>query len=147
MCRSTSFQFKRTGKGKFIGVVTVGVGAVAVPKRLRCNGCGRNLLPALPDYKAERERRHQANLAMPEGSRLRKAAERNDAKTAAKVAAKAIKIELKMAKAEAKKAKKAAGKADETLTAPQGWYPDTADPTQVRWFDGAQWTNHVQPRH
>lgn len=88
MCRATSFTSKRTATG----VVALGVVA---PKRLRCNGCGRNLMPALPDYKAERERRHQANLAMPEGSRLRKAAERNDAKTLSKSVAKAAKKDAK----------------------------------------------------
>lgn len=38
-----SFTVKRTGKAKFIGVATVGVGALAMPKRLQCNGCGANL--------------------------------------------------------------------------------------------------------
>jgi hypothetical protein len=38
-----SFTSKRTGKAKLFGVVTVGVGAVAMPKRLKCNGCGTNL--------------------------------------------------------------------------------------------------------
>lgn len=28
---------------------------------------------------------------------------------------------------------------------PAGWYPDPGNPAFVRWFDGAQWTNHVQP--
>lgn len=40
---ANSFTSKRTGKAKAIGVVTVGVGAVAAPKRLKCNGCGANL--------------------------------------------------------------------------------------------------------
>ncbi|MCG8926806.1 phospholipid scramblase-related protein [Lentzea sp. CC55] len=30
-------------------------------------------------------------------------------------------------------------------TAP-GWYPDNADPRYVRWWDGNQWTHHLQPR-
>lgn len=38
-----SFTVKRTGKAKFVGVVTLGVGVVAMPKRLKCNGCGTNL--------------------------------------------------------------------------------------------------------
>jgi hypothetical protein len=38
-----SFTSKRTGKAKVIGVVTVGVGVLAMPKRLKCNGCGENL--------------------------------------------------------------------------------------------------------
>jgi len=29
---------------------------------------------------------------------------------------------------------------------PPGWYPDQADPRSVRWWDGGQWTPHVQPR-
>jgi hypothetical protein len=29
---------------------------------------------------------------------------------------------------------------------PAGWYPDAADASLVRWWDGAQWTAHVQPR-
>jgi hypothetical protein len=27
-----------------------------------------------------------------------------------------------------------------------GWYPDAQRPDQVRWWDGRQWTVHVQPR-
>jgi ribosomal protein S27E len=38
-----SFTTKRTGKAKLLGVATAGVGAVAMPKRLKCNGCGTNL--------------------------------------------------------------------------------------------------------
>ena len=38
-----NFVSKRTGKAKLIGVATVGVGVVAMPKRLKCNGCGTNL--------------------------------------------------------------------------------------------------------
>ena len=29
-------------------------------------------------------------------------------------------------------------------TTPAGWYPDPGNPTVMRWFDGAQWTSHVQ---
>lgn len=29
--------------------------------------------------------------------------------------------------------------------AQQGWYPDPAGGNGMRWFDGAQWTQHVQP--
>jgi hypothetical protein len=43
-----SFTSKRTGKAKVIGVVTVGVGVVAMPKRLKCNGCGTNLKRSTP---------------------------------------------------------------------------------------------------
>lgn len=28
---------------------------------------------------------------------------------------------------------------------PPGWYPDQADQRYVRWWDGRQWTQHVQP--
>lgn len=37
------FAIKRTGKAKLIGVATVGVGALAMPKRAKCMGCGTNL--------------------------------------------------------------------------------------------------------
>ncbi len=43
-CGSKSFTSKRTGVGKLIGIATVGVGVLAVPKRLHCNGCGANLM-------------------------------------------------------------------------------------------------------
>lgn len=29
---------------------------------------------------------------------------------------------------------------------PAGWYTDPQDPASIRWWDGAQWTSHVQPR-
>lgn len=29
---------------------------------------------------------------------------------------------------------------------PTGWYPDQQNPSLVRWFDGAQWTEQTQPR-
>src|SRR5215217_4796882 len=28
---------------------------------------------------------------------------------------------------------------------PQGWYTDPHQPTQQRWWDGAQWTEHTAP--
>jgi type II secretory pathway pseudopilin PulG len=30
------------------------------------------------------------------------------------------------------------------VTTEPGWYADPGDPTLVRWFDGRQWTGHVQ---
>ncbi|HEX6395062.1 MAG TPA: DUF2510 domain-containing protein [Acidimicrobiales bacterium] len=34
-----------------------------------------------------------------------------------------------------------------TNTAPPGWHPDPAAPqVQLRWWDGARWTEHVQPQ-
>ncbi|WP_407107883.1 DUF2510 domain-containing protein [Rhodococcus aetherivorans] len=30
-------------------------------------------------------------------------------------------------------------------TTPAGWYPDPGNPAVIRWFDGGQWTGHVQP--
>lgn len=42
-CGATSFNEKRTGKAKWMAVPTVGVGVLAMPKRLKCNGCGTNL--------------------------------------------------------------------------------------------------------
>ena len=30
--------------------------------------------------------------------------------------------------------------------APPGWYPDSWDVLTVRWYDGREWTAHVQPR-
>lgn len=38
-----SFTVKRTGKAKLVGIATVGAGALVMPKRLKCNGCGTNL--------------------------------------------------------------------------------------------------------
>ncbi|MGZ4560255.1 MAG: hypothetical protein ACXVXJ_04670 [Mycobacteriaceae bacterium] len=37
------FTAKRTGKAKLVGGLTLGVGALAAPKRLKCHGCGYNL--------------------------------------------------------------------------------------------------------
>jgi hypothetical protein len=43
-----SFTVKRTGKAKLVGLATVGVGMLAMPKRLKCNGCGINLKRSSP---------------------------------------------------------------------------------------------------
>ena len=32
-----------------------------------------------------------------------------------------------------------------TGSTPAGWYPDPSNESQVRWWDGAQWTSNVQP--
>ena len=32
-----------------------------------------------------------------------------------------------------------------TSSPPAGWYPDPAEPSVIRWWDGAQWTHHLQP--
>lgn len=43
-CNSrNSFVAKRSGMAKWIAVPTIGIGVLAMPKRLRCNGCGKNL--------------------------------------------------------------------------------------------------------
>jgi DNA-directed RNA polymerase subunit RPC12/RpoP len=39
-CGGKQFERKRTGKAKLMAGVTVGVGALAVPKRMRCLVCG-----------------------------------------------------------------------------------------------------------
>ena len=31
-------------------------------------------------------------------------------------------------------------------TVPAGWYPDSQDAALLRWWDGTQWTAHIQPR-
>lgn len=43
VCNGTDFVSKRTGKAKLGGFVTLGVGVVVMPKRLKCSGCGENL--------------------------------------------------------------------------------------------------------
>lgn len=42
-CGGKQFTSKRTGKAKWAGALTVGVGLLAMPKRLKCQGCGQNL--------------------------------------------------------------------------------------------------------
>jgi DNA-directed RNA polymerase subunit RPC12/RpoP len=44
-CGSTSFTSQRSTKAKVGGGLMFGVGALAAPKRLRCNGCGAFLKP------------------------------------------------------------------------------------------------------
>ncbi len=39
-CRSTSFRTKRSFKAKAALIPTVGVGALAAPKRIKCLACG-----------------------------------------------------------------------------------------------------------
>lgn len=34
--------------------------------------------------------------------------------------------------------------ATKPMTTPSGWFPDPGNPGFIRWFDGAQWTAHVQ---
>jgi len=50
VCNSSQFAFKRTGKAKLMAGVTVGVGALAAPKRAHCLGCGTDLKPANPKH-------------------------------------------------------------------------------------------------
>lgn len=42
-CGASDFSEKRTGKAKWMAVATIGVGVAAMPKRLKCRGCGQNL--------------------------------------------------------------------------------------------------------
>lgn len=42
-CGGKQFTSKRTGKAKWAGALTMGVGLAAMPKRLKCQGCGQNL--------------------------------------------------------------------------------------------------------
>lgn len=48
---ANSFTSKRTAKAKVLGGAAVGVGALAAPKRLRCNGCGTYLKASGGDAK------------------------------------------------------------------------------------------------
>lgn len=43
VCRATQFAVKRTAKAKVLGGLTVGIGALAAPKRAHCMGCGEDL--------------------------------------------------------------------------------------------------------
>jgi hypothetical protein len=53
VCRSTQFALKRTVKAKVLGVATVGIGVLAMPKRAHCMGCGADLrMAAQPDAAA-----------------------------------------------------------------------------------------------
>lgn len=39
----------------------------------------------------------------------------------------------------------AQGSAAQAVVIAPGWYPDNADPSLQRWWDGAQWTTHTAP--
>ena len=32
------------------------------------------------------------------------------------------------------------------MTQPAGWYDDPQDPSQLRYWDGVVWSNHVSPK-
>ncbi|MBO9578782.1 MAG: DUF2510 domain-containing protein [Microbacteriaceae bacterium] len=34
---------------------------------------------------------------------------------------------------------------NENTLPPPGWYQDPRDPDQLRWWDGENWTTHLQP--
>ena len=36
--------------------------------------------------------------------------------------------------------------ADDAGPKPAGWYADPIDETQVRWWDGSAWTDHLQDK-
>jgi DNA-directed RNA polymerase subunit RPC12/RpoP len=59
-----NFVSKRTGKAKIVGVATVGVGVLAMPKRLKCNGCGSNLKRG--GFAAQRTARAQSRKELTE---------------------------------------------------------------------------------
>lgn len=40
----------------------------------------------------------------------------------------------------------AAPEAEEAGPKPAGWYVDPADESQVRWWNGSAWTDHVQDK-
>jgi len=51
VCGADDFSDKRTGKAKAAGFITLGIGVVAMPKRLKCRGCGTNLKRGGGPYK------------------------------------------------------------------------------------------------
>lgn len=56
-CGGSSFALKRTGKAKWAGAITLGVGMAAMPKRVFCMGCATSLKPhSTRSQDKERER-------------------------------------------------------------------------------------------
>ncbi|MCC6375902.1 MAG: DUF2510 domain-containing protein [Microbacteriaceae bacterium] len=37
--------------------------------------------------------------------------------------------------------------ASDTTNPPAGWYPDSVDPTEVRWWNGFAWTEYSADRY
>ncbi len=44
------------------------------------------------------------------------------------------------------KASKSSNKTSPVQMVVPGWYPGVNDPRFVRWYDGRQWTDRIQPR-
>jgi len=75
---------KRTGKAKWVGVLTVGVGVAAMPKRLKCNGCGENLKRGGPAPDSGKAEEIQRELAARKAAKGMTTAEKIEAASAAR---------------------------------------------------------------
>lgn len=118
-CGGTNFLDKRTGRAHIVGFVTVGVGALATKKKLKCQSCGTmndtgstdrykgggkngNPMKARPTQSALQK---QARIAAKEAAVVAKAERLAD--KAERIAAKELKKQAKQAKQAAKELKKA----------------------------------------
>lgn len=149
-----------------VGVVALGplgaAAALGARKRIRCQGCGEYNDTGNPEpwtgpqstREAAKESRDTAQSARVASS-LERQAKSDDRMERMKADTERMKAERKERR-EARneeKAKKAAAKvaeqqakADAPQLTPAGWYNDPQNEANVRWWDGATWTEHSQPR-
>ncbi len=94
------FTAKRTGKAKWAAVPTLGIGVLAMPKRLHCNGCGKNLKRSSPGFDDASLEAWEGKLDA-WGAKFEAWIARSNAKNAPKLEARKAKLEaLKLANAE-----------------------------------------------
>jgi len=119
-------------------ILMFGVGGVPANSQIKCNGCGAQLKPGKPPpRKVRRENRRIREAHQVEQARVADVERRVELSRLAQVAE-----EEKRSAREAKK-RSAPGAG---CRPPAGWYQDQQNLAMVRWFDGQQWTAHVQPR-
>lgn len=154
-CGNKGLLAKRTGRAHIIGYLTVGIGALATKKKLKCQTCGEYndtgtakpyTGPASRKWRREWEKIEVAKGAAQRTAEARQAQVQADAIAAALVAA-ASDVRTG-SRPELDDPRPSAIEAGSILAPPPPppppcWSPDPTGRHEVRYWDGVRWTEHV----